>query len=318
MRVVVFGSINVDTTLRVSRRPRWGETVLAGDALVAAGGKGANQAAAAALLGSEPVFMVGRVGRDANGGYARRELEHAGVVDRVVVDEHATTGCAFIVGGRGGRNSIVVASGANARTTLDDLVALEEPWAATVLVLQLEVPVEAGAAAARLARERGWHVVLNTAPVRQLPAGFLESADTLVANEVETAQLTGRAVRDVPGAILAGRALRKLGPSRVAVTLGEQGAVLVSGARVLQAPAPRVAVVDTTAAGDAFVGCLAASIAEGCPDDVALGRAVAAGSLTTTRAGAQPSIPRRKEMLGLAAAIDVRDVTSTVPASSRP
>ena len=308
MRVVVFGSLNLDTSFDVDHRPAWGETILASAASIAPGGKGANQAVAAARSGRVPVVMVGRVGADAAGPYLREQLAAAGVADAVRVDPALPSGTAFILRSAEGSNAIVVAAGANAGVRIDDLDELRPVDEPAVLVMQLEIPVHAVIAAAGLGRERGWHVLLNTAPAQALPDALLGTIDTLVANEVEAAQLTGLAVDGVEGATAAAEAIRSMGPGRVAVTLGAVGAVLVTPDGAWHAPAPAVRVVDTTASGDAFVGCLAASLAEGCHDRVAIARSVAAGSLAATLPGAQPSLPDRPAIDILASQVDVRGV----------
>ncbi|MGC8633767.1 MAG: ribokinase [Candidatus Limnocylindrales bacterium] len=304
MRVVVFGSLNLDTTFVVDRQPAWGETVLAQAVTVAAGGKGANQAVAAARVGAGRVLMVGRVGADASGAFLRSELARD-VTDRVGTDLTRPTGGAFILRRPTGENAIVVAAGANDGVELDDLASLEEPEAPTVLVLQLEIPVDVVREALVLAASRHWHVVLNAAPARNGADGIIPMANTLVVNEVEASQLVGLPVRNAAEALSAGRALLARGPSRVAITLGAQGAVLVTGTGAWRAAAPAVQVVDTTAAGDASVGALAAGIAEGLPEDRLLALAVAAGSLATTRAGAQPSLPARAEAVEVARSVVV-------------
>jgi ribokinase len=180
-----------------------------------------------------------------------------------------------------------------------------------VLVLQLEIPVGVVRDALDLAASRHWHAVLNAAPVRDGADDLVEMANTLVVNEVEASQLVGAPVRDAAEAVSAGWALLGRGPGRVAITLGAQGAVLVTCAGAWHAAAPSVHVVDTTAAGDAFVGALAAGIAEGLPEDRLLAQAVAAGSLATTRAGAQPSLPGRAEAVEVAGSVVVVDMEPT-------
>ncbi len=320
MRVVCFGSLNQDVAFDVDRRADWGETIIARSMAVACGGKGANQAVAAARLGEVPVLMVGRVGRDGAGASLRAALSTAGVVDVVAEDPEAPSGSAFILRGPGGENAIVVASGANECASLVDLEPVATAHEPTVLLLQLEVPVAVVASAIEMGASRGWHVVLNAAPVRPgVDARLLRSVDTLVVNEVEASQLAGIEVGDVADAASAARVLLRDGPRRVAVTLGARGAVLVGETSAWHAHAPAVAVVDTTAAGDGFVGALAVSIAEAMPDDRALAFAVAAGSLATTRAGAQPSLPARGEARELAASVRVDELApSSVPAGELP
>jgi ribokinase len=308
MRIVVFGSLNFDTAVDVRRQPRWGETILARGSATAGGGKGANQAVAAARVGGGTVVMIGRVGDDAPGSYLRAQLVASGVADGVRVDPHEPTGSAFILRNPRGANAIVVVSGANGATSVADLEALRDGNEPTLLVLQQEISVDTCAAAARLARRRHWHVVLNTAPVQPGTERLLDAVDTIVANEVEAAQLAGSPVHDAADAVEAAGVLLRTGPSRVAVTLGDQGAVLASGGRAWHARAPRVMVVDTTAAGDAFVGALAVAISEGRPEPESLALAVAAGSLATTLTGAQPSLPRRADVLRAARSIAVEEL----------
>ncbi len=308
MRIVVFGSLNFDTAVDVRRQPRWGETILARSSAVAAGGKGANQAVAAARVGGGTVVMIGRVGDDAPGSYLRAQLLASGVSDGVRVDARELTGSAFILRNPRGANAIVVVQGANGTTCVDDLEALPGANEPTVLVLQQEISIATCAAAARLARRRDWHVVLNTAPVQPGTEGLIDAVDTLVANEVEAAQLTGCPVRDAVDAAEAAATLLSRGPSRVAVTLGDQGAVLAVRGRAWHAPAPRVTAVDTTAAGDAFVGALAVAISEGRSEPESLAMAVAAGSLAATVTGAQPSLPLRADVLRAARSVEVEEL----------
>lgn len=317
MSIVVFGSLNADTTLDVERQPAWGETILARGSSTAAGGKGANQATAARRLGAE-VVMVGRVGRDAAGEFLRASLAADGVQAALTADEAAPTGSAFILRGGDGRNAIVVAQGANGTASARDLERARTGGGTTVLVLQLEVPVAEARAAAAHGRRLGWHVILNPAPAAPIDRAFLASVDTLVANEHEAAQLTGIPVNDVPSARAAADALREAGCGTVAVTLGDRGAVLVGPGGAWHAPAPRVTAVDTTAAGDAFVGALAVACLEGMTLPDALRLAVAAGSLTVTTRGAQPSLPARSAALELAATISVMELAASGSAGRGP
>jgi ribokinase len=179
-----------------------------------------------------------------------------------------------------------------------------------VLVLQLEVPLAEAKAAAVLGRSRGWHVLLNPAPAAPIDAATLAAVDTLVANEHEAAQLTGMAVDGIDSACSAAARLLELGCRTVAVTLGDRGAVLVSRLGAWHAAAPRVQAIDTTAAGDAFVGALAVSILQGLDLPDALRLAVATGSLAVTRKGAQPSLPAHSEAVELAATVSVTEIAS--------
>ncbi|MBD0329583.1 MAG: ribokinase [Thermoleophilia bacterium] len=273
--VTVVGSLNLDLVARAPRLPRSGETV--GDAVFerVPGGKGANQAVAAARLGAR-TSMVGCVGRD---DFARElvdALDRDGVrTDRVrAVD--APTGVAVIVVDATGENTIVVAPGANAHLTPE----LVEVTGADAVLCQLEVRLDAVATAAE--RAEGLFC-LNAAPAQPLPPALVERADLVIANRYEAEALTGE-------------------PRLLAVTLGAEGAVLVEGGReVARASAPRVDAVDGTAAGDAFCAALVVSLLEQRPRDEALARACAAGALAASRFGAQPSLPTAAEVDGLPA-----------------
>jgi ribokinase len=294
--VLVVGSLNADLVMRAPRLPCPGETVVGATFEVVAGGKGANQAVAAARLGA-PVVMIGRVGDDAFGRLVRDELVRAGVRDdHVRVDPDYPTGTAQIVVDQAGCNAIVVASGANARVEVGDIMqATAMLAAASVAVLQLEIPLVAVAATIAAAKARAVPVVLNAAPAQPLPHDLCAAVDWLVVNEVEAEQLSGRSIRDVVDALDAAKLMRHPG-QRVVVTLGAAGAVLVRDDETEHVSAPAVNVVDTTAAGDAFVGALAAGLHGGDEDREVLRAAVAAGSLACSRAGAIPSLPTVAEL----------------------
>jgi ribokinase len=303
--IVVVGSLNLDLVVRVPRIPRGGETLAGRDMKMLPGGKGANQAAAAAKLGATTA-MIGRVGADVFAARLVKNLRSMGVdVERIRMDAHRATGTAVVLVSDSGENAIVIEPGANGGVEADDVMAAEPLIAASkALLLQLEVPLATVAIAADAAARAGVPVWLNAAPAPEsLPDGLLARLDTLVVNEVEAAALAGAPVDGAAAAIAAASRLRARGPKRVCVTLGERGAILVdaSGSRVQ--PAPRVAVVDTTAAGDAFVAALAVASTEGADAAAALRFAVAAGSATVTRAGAQPSLPTRLEVDALAATL---------------
>ncbi len=285
--VVVVGSINLDTTLEVARLPRAGETVMAGIARTGVGGKGANQAVAAARHGAEVAF-VGLVGADATGGALRAALIDEGVdVDACRVVPDAPSGQALITVDAAGANTIVVAAGANGALKADDI---EVAPRASVLLTQLEVPLPAVWAALSRGRDLGATTVLNPAPVgAPLDRGLLQLCDVIVPNEHEALALTGAATPDV--------AADRLGTSSdgatVIVTLGERGAIVWRNGKSTVVPPFRVEAVDTVAAGDAFCGVLAASLAAGAPIEAAVRRASAAGALTTTVRGALRSLPTR-------------------------
>jgi ribokinase len=295
--VAVVGGINVDLVFGAPRWPRAGETLNGTTFGVYPGGKGANQAVAAARAGGA-VTMVGRLGDDAFGQTARRFLEADGVDLRyTTVDPQAGTGVAGIVVEPDGTNRIIVVPQANDRVSVEDAErAAPALRAAGVLLLQLEVPREASLLAARLARAGGATVVLNPAPAGDLPDELLPLVDVLVPNETEAGQLTGLPVETAEQAAVAGRALRARGVPAVVLTLGARGALLLDGSGEQRVAPFAVQVVDTTAAGDAFCGVLAVALAEGLSLPQAARRASAAGALATTRPGAGPSLPRREDV----------------------
>ena len=290
--VFVMGSINQDFVLKVGRRPKPGETVT--DAVLSThnGGKGANQAAAAALLGACVAFL-GRVGDDGFGGALVEALEDKGV-DTAMIREApgVSTGTAFITVTEDGENAITVAPGANRRLAPEDVDAARGAIRdAAVLVAQMEIPPETVARAVEVAGEVGTRVILNLAPPLGIPRPVLEGLDLLVVNEHEAAFLLGGEVEGVEGALAAAPGLVSLGPASAVVTVGADGAVFAEGARVGHVPAPEAEVVDTTGAGDAFVGALALRLARGDSLEESVAYAVRAGAAAVTRVGAQGALP---------------------------
>jgi ribokinase len=290
--IVVLGSLNVDFVAPVPVLPGPGETVLGGDLGTFAGGKGANQAVAAARLGGR-VAMVGRVGADAHGDLLVRRLEQDGVdAGGVRRDPEAPTGAALIMVAAGGENVIAVAPGANARVDAADVrraVAAVDDGG--LLLLQLEVPLPAVEQAALEAHRAGRRVVLNAAPAARLDLALLGNLEAVVANEVEAAALLGRPVGSPAHALEAAAALGAAGARLAVVTLGAAGAAVHAAGRSWRAQPFPVEAVDTTAAGDAFAGALAAGLAAGVAGEVAVRLASAAGAAAATRAGAQDSLP---------------------------
>jgi ribokinase len=295
--IVVVGSLNMDLVVRAPRHPAPGETILGGPFHTIPGGKGANQAVAIARLG-HPVVMVGRVGADPFGQALLENMAAAGVETKWVQrDAEAASGVALIIVDDAGQNSIVVASGANMRLTGADVEAARETIAnAAALVLQLESPLPTVAHAVGLAHEHGVPVILNPAPARPLGAELLKQVDYLIPNESETTLLTGVEVSDDASARLGAEKLLAAGVGAVIVTLGERGALLAGEGERQLLPAYRVTVVDTTAAGDAFVGAFAVALAERRPLREATRMAMAAGALAVTKMGAQPAMPDRPEL----------------------
>ncbi|GDY30907.1 ribokinase [Gandjariella thermophila] len=295
-KIVVVGSANADLVVAVQRRPGAGETVLGADTVVVPGGKGANTAVAAARLGA-PVALLGALGDDQYGTLLRDSLAAAGVATELVRTSARPTGIAYITVTPDGENSIVVSPGANAEVSADDVVAAAGTLrAARVLACSLEVPVPAVEQAVAVAVSAGVRPVLNLSPVARLRQETLASLDPLVVNQHEAAWLLGTAEDAVPGVELAS-ALLGLGPRSVVVTLGAAGAALAERGDVVEVPAPEVRAVDTTGAGDAFTGALAARLAGGEKLAAAVHFAVRVASLSVTRAGAQPSYPAAEDVL---------------------
>ncbi len=289
MRVVVVGSINADLVVGVEALPGPGETVAGGRFARWGGGKGANQAVAAARLGAS-VSLVGAVGDDAFGADALRELADEGVDVGGVVRVGVPTGVALIVVDASGENQIAVAAGANAELTAERVRAAFAGGgdAAAVVLLGHEVPQDAVVAGAEAAIAAGWRVVLNPAPAREIHPDVLSAHPILTPNASEAAQLTGERDPEV-----AARALAARSGAPVLVTLGAEGALLLDGG-VERIPAPRVDAVDTTGAGDTVNGALAAELAAGRELRDAVRFALAAAALSTRAEGARGGMPRRE------------------------
>ena len=288
--IVVVGSLNMDLVVTVPRFPIAGETLLGGDYARHPGGKGANQAVAAARAGGR-VRMVGRVGRDAFGDTLTRGLGADGIDHRhVVALDDAPTGVAFISVDPSAQNCIIVSPGANSRISPDDLAASQFEGAA-VLLLQLEIPLDTTLRAAALARRAGARVILNLAPAEALEPAQLRDVDVLLVNESEAARLIDMDVHAVNlDPERAAARLAELVPAAV-VTLGAAGAAWAEAGETGLVAGFEVEAVDTTAAGDAFAGALAVCAARTEPLAESVRFANAAGALATTAAGAQPSLP---------------------------
>lgn len=289
--VVVVGSVNVDQVVRVDRRPGPGETVGGGTLERHSGGKGANQAVAAARCGAR-VALVGRVGDDAPGRSQRDELSGEGLdLSQLRETAGTPTGLAIVVVTPDGENAIIVVPGANASLCPDDVdAAVPLISRAAVLVVQLEVPMDAVARAVRLAPP-GCSVVVNCAPFRALPDRLLARTSVLVANESEAAALAGVPAGTPEAALEAARRITRMGPRHAVVTLGARGAVVTGATAHAHVEARALQTVDTTGAGDAFVGALAAELSRRRAILEALRRGVAVGTATTTRTGARAVVP---------------------------
>ena len=301
--IAVVGSVNTDMVVKVPAIPRPGETVIGNEFFMAAGGKGANQAVAAARAlqshGHGEVVFVARIGDDVFGRQAAEGFKNDGInIDFVIKDKQAASGVALIAVDVHGENAISVASGANARLTPADIEVVRPVLAsASVLIIQLESPLSAIQRAAEIASAHGVRVILNPAPAQPLIGGSLLShVSILTPNETETEILTGIAIKSDKDFQQAAAALLPIGLEAVIVTLGSRGAYVATPQEQRFIPAFEVEVVDTTAAGDVFNGALAVALAEGQDLFEAARFANAAAALSVTRLGAQVSIPRRVEI----------------------
>jgi ribokinase len=295
--ILVIGSSNTDMIVRLPRIPGSGETLLGGEFVMAAGGKGANQAVAAARSGGKVAFIASlgkdRFGDDALAGFKREGID----VAHVVRDSKRPSGVALIFVSEKGENRIAVAGGSNGTLRPSHVVAARkrfEPGA--WVVMQLETPLPTITMAAKLARKAGARVILNPAPAQTLPASLLGTVDLLTPNEHEAALLCGFPVTDDMSARAAAAHLRKLGVGGVIITLGARGAYVSVGQVEQLVPGFRVKAVDTTAAGDVFNGALAVALSEERTLIDAVRFAHAAAALSVTKLGAQPSIPTRRDI----------------------
>ena len=293
MRVVVVGAANIDLISYVPRLPRVGETLHGTSFHMGYGGKGANQAVMAAKLGAE-VTMVCKLGRDVFGEGTLENFREFGVdTMHVTFTDDAFSGVAPIAVDPEGRNSIIIVTGANDLLSTDDLERARPAIAAAdVIVCQLEIPVETTLAALRIAREEGVRTIFNPAPAREeLPEELYRLSDVLCPNEPETELLTG-----MPPGEAAARELLSRGAGSVVLTLGERGCLVVEGDTAVEVPVEQVRAVDTTGAGDAFVGALAALLAAGRPLVKAAERANAIAALSVQARGTQTSFPSAAEL----------------------
>lgn len=299
-RVVVFGSINMDLVVQTARFPQPGETISGRTFFTAPGGKGANQAVAAGRLGV-PTQMVGRVGKDVFGETLITSLQENGVdTTAVAEDPDHPSGTALIMVDDQAENQIVIVAGANGAVGETDLAHLKGALEGNeLLLLQLEVPIESVAGAAMLGQASDATVIFDPAPVRTVPDDLYSYIDILTPNEHEASELVGFAVGDQASAEEAAKMLVKRGARQVVIKLGAKGAYWYDGQKGHLLSPFKVDAVDTVAAGDAFNGGLAAGLSEGLAMREALQWAMAAGAISTTRKGAQPSMASREEILAL-------------------
>jgi ribokinase len=299
--VSVVGACNIDLISYVPRMPAIGETLHGTRFQMGFGGKGANQAVMAAKLGAK-VTMISKVGRDVFGENTLRNFQKFGIDARHVhATDKAFSGVAPIAVDPEGHNSIVIVTGANDLLTIEEIQAAREEIAAShVLVCQLEVPVEISMAALRLARQAGVRTIFNPAPARpDLPAEIYGLCDIVCPNESETEMLTGIAASSLDRCEASARELLRRGAGTVILTLGERGCIVVTGDSAHHIPAQKVRAVDSTGAGDAFVGSLAYFLANGLPLNGAADKAGAVATRSVLSPGTQTSFPAREELQDL-------------------
>ena len=294
--IIVIGSTNVDMVVKTDRHPLPGETRMGGVFFMNAGGKGANQAVAAARLGASVTFVT-KVGNDIFGEESIAGLKKEKInTNYVFVDESASTGTALIVVNKDGENSIVVAPGANARLLPEDISNIDDFDAAGMLLIQLEIPLETISAVVKKAKESNQKLIINPAPAQKLTDELLNGLFLITPNETEASLLTDITVEDEKSAAEAARVFLEKGVKNVIITQGKKGAYFQNENLKLNINAPVVTAIDTTAAGDTFSGAMAVALTERMGWEEAIKFAVAAASISVTRMGAQASIPYRSEI----------------------
>lgn len=294
-RILVIGSSNTDMTVRSATLPKPGETVLGGDFRMGPGGKGANQAVAARLLGGDVTFVC-KLGRDMFGEGASKHYESCGLDTSKILWSDKPSGVALITVDSKAENSIVVASGANADVTVSDIDSVADIIKSSgILLLQLEIPMDAVVRAAEIAFEAGVQVVLNPAPATSLPAELLKCVSILIPNETEASAISGIDINNLETASAAAERLKGMGVREVIITMGSRGSMICDGECTF-VPAVKVNAVDTTAAGDTFCGGVCVALSEGKALSEAVKFATAASSIAVQRPGAQDSVPSRCEV----------------------
>lgn len=296
-RIVVIGSCNTDMVINTERLPLPGETVIGGNFFMNSGGKGANQAVAATRLGGSVSFMA-KVGNDHFGSRSIEQYKAEGInVDHILIDNALPSGVALIVVDANGENCITVASGANAMLLPEDIdraVGMIERG--DIVLTQLETPLDTVEYLARIARERGKKVILNTAPAQHLPDSLMRNLYMIIANETETELITGVKITDMESICRAADVMNERGVENVVITLGSKGAFVKENGAYHKVPAIKVKAVDATAAGDTFCGAVCVALAEKKSILEAVEFANKCASLTVTRMGAQSSLPYRSEV----------------------
>lgn len=298
-KVTVVGSLNVDTTLRIKRMPLPGETLAAADKTSAAGGKGANQAVAAARSGAKTAF-IGQVGTDNGGEMMIKDLQDNGIdTTGIRENDQVGTGSAAILLDEDGQNSILVYGGANQQLSVDDVAAAQQQIAAADFVIaQFETPQEATLKAFQIAKANGVKTILNPAPAQKIDPALLKLTDLIIPNETESASLTGIIITDETSMLMSAAKYAQMGVRNLIITVGAKGAFYCTQDGYNFVPAFKVNAVDTTAAGDTFIGSLASQLK---PDmsniEKALVYAQRASSLAVQKMGALPSIPTHDEII---------------------
>ncbi|MCX6236908.1 MAG: ribokinase [Bacteroidia bacterium] len=296
-RIAVVGSSNTDMVIKTTKLPVPGETILGGTFFMNPGGKGANQAVAAARLGGK-VSFIGKTGDDVFGKQARQLFEIENInTDYLLTDPDHPSGVALITVDAKGENCIVVAPGSNSYLFQSDIdLARKEILRSDIILMQHEIPVKTVGYVANIAFEAGKKVILNPAPALQISDELLSKLYLITPNETEAELISGIPVKDIDSATLAARNLYERGVKVVIITLGSKGALLFTGEEAKLIPSPKVEAVDTTAAGDVFNGAIAVAISEGLELEKAVEFACKAAAISVTRMGAQVSAPYRKEI----------------------
>lgn len=300
-QILVVGSLNADLVVRTPRFPQPGETISGEDLQVIPGGKGANQAVAAARLGAN-VSLLGRVGKDNFGNFLLDNLKQNSVDTASIQRDDSSTGTAIIVVDADGQNSIVLSAGANGKVSVEDINDASFTNY-QLLLLQLEIPIPTVLRAAQRAHESGTRVILNPAPAKILPEELISLADFIIPNETELSLLTGNDVKDMGSIEQAARTVLQRGTKNVIVTLGSKGALIVDKETSKHVDSFPVKVVDTTAAGDAFIGGFATALLQNKPLEESVRFGCACGALAVTKFGAQPSLPTKEEVASLLSAL---------------